>query len=704
MSSSNKSVKPPKVFPYFEKKNKIQSLFLNLQKLLFKKYSNKEYNYININTNHLIFNEKSRIVSIFKDYLIFDDSTEFLNKFYPNTEIKERLKKIYNFYSTYSKIFPNYIILSENLYLYRNIRKKQKMIDAFNEIKKEEEENRKNLQLGLSSTKKISNYLQIFDKSTQESINRYQPSIISTLLTNTFKNSLDESKSTISISLYNKTNLILNNNNINQNESFKDDNNTTLNSFESIVSKLENKRNKKITKLLKKELISTPKRENSNNKKSQYNQQSALNNNKTFLSHKTTVSLDKNQNLIKKLITEKKIKNIHDLNIFNYNEKNASPHIKSHREKKNILNSFSSKPETRKNSSQKSKKKKSNTNYFIKEIHTSEYKSPISKDLNLTNKNIKRPITTTIKTINHMMPFYKNKIVECEKNSINDVSDSMNNFSSFTQKVNPLKIKLEKKKNSIMKKHNALNSFGNVNFNKKSFIASFTLNNPKEIKKKLFTDGNKSKKNDSNQYSNTNHKDSSTTINTGNENNNKQKHRNKNNSQGKSKNHNTKCYHSNNFNSNIFNSNNFNIKIIKNKYKNTVEKNKIVRNSYDPQSNFFHKYHTHNSLSDNNKNKNMNLKSQRKIKNTKSSIDKKNNIVSSTIRIPLTALQNKFLNFNNNNNNNNVCTPVIKTLKLNLNLKDKKNNKNSKTNKNIIKKINFKAIDTNTKKMKFIKK
>ena len=693
MSSSNKSVKPPKVYSYFEKKDKIQSIFLKSEKLLFKKYSNKEYNYININTNHLIFNEKSRIVSIFKDYLIFDDSTEFLNKFYPKTEIKERLKKIYNFYSTYSKIFPNYIILSENLYLYRNIRKKQKMIDAFNEIKKEEEENRKNLQLGLSSQKKKSNYLQIFDKSTQESINRYQPSIISTLLTNTFKNSLDESKSTISISLYNKTNLILNNNNINQNESFKDDNNTTLNSFESIVSKLENNRNEKITKLLKKELISTPKKENSNNKKSHYAQQSALNNNKTFLSHKTTVSLDKNQNLIKKLITEKKIKNIHELNIFNYNEKNSSsPHIKSNREKKNILNSFSSKPETRKNSSQKSKKKKNNTNYFIKEIHTSEYKSPVSKDLNLTNKNIKRPITTTIKTINHMMPFYKNKIVEREKNSINDISDSMNNFSSFTHKVNPLKIKLEKKKNSIMKKHNALNSFGNVNFNKKSFISSFTLNNPKEIKKNLFTDGNKYKKNDSNHYSNTNHKDSSTTINTGNENNNK--HRNKNNSQGKNKSHNTKFFHSNNFN----------IKIIKNKYKNIVEKNKIVRNSYDPQSNFFYKYHTHNSLSDNNKNKYMNLKSQRKIKNTKSSVDKKNSIMSSTIRIPLTALQNKFLNFNNNNNSNNICTPVIKTLKLNLNLKDKKNIKNNKNNKNIIKKINFKGIDTNTKKMKFIKK
>ena len=73
MSSSNKSVKPPKVYSYFEKKDKIQSIFLKSEKLLFKKYSNKEYNYININTNHLIFNEKSRIVSIFKDYLIFDD-------------------------------------------------------------------------------------------------------------------------------------------------------------------------------------------------------------------------------------------------------------------------------------------------------------------------------------------------------------------------------------------------------------------------------------------------------------------------------------------------------------------------------------------------------------------------------------------------------------------------------------------------------
>ena len=229
MSSKFKSIKPPKAFSSYEKENQLASKYTLSHNLLYKKYSNKEFNYTYINTNYLIFNEKSRIVSIFKDYLIYDDSTEFLNNYYSKEEIKERLTKIFNFYSTYSKIFPNYIILSENLYLYRNIRRKQKMINAFNEIKKEEEENRKKLQLGLSNKKKI-NYYKIFDKSTQESINRYQPSI-----TNTFKNSFDESKSTLSISLYNnKLNFI-------QSDLFKEDNNTTLNSFESLVIKLDNK-------------------------------------------------------------------------------------------------------------------------------------------------------------------------------------------------------------------------------------------------------------------------------------------------------------------------------------------------------------------------------------------------------------------------------------------------------------------------------
>ena len=154
------------------------------KQILFKKYSKFEYSYTLLCTNNLVFNEKCRLVARFKDYLVLDDSTEFLRRFYIKRELRSRLKKIYNFYESYCKIFPNYMILPESQFLYRNIRKKQKMIDAFNEIKKEEEENRRHLKIGLANNKKKDANV-VFTKKIQESIERYHPSL-SNILSNTF--------------------------------------------------------------------------------------------------------------------------------------------------------------------------------------------------------------------------------------------------------------------------------------------------------------------------------------------------------------------------------------------------------------------------------------------------------------------------------------------------------------------------------------
>ena len=112
---------------------------------LFKKYTSGNFSYNKILANNLIYNDSCRIVARFKDFLIFDDNTEFLRRFYTGEESHPRLDRILAFYETYSKIFPNYIILKESKYLYRNIRKKQKMIDAVNEIKREEQENREKM-------------------------------------------------------------------------------------------------------------------------------------------------------------------------------------------------------------------------------------------------------------------------------------------------------------------------------------------------------------------------------------------------------------------------------------------------------------------------------------------------------------------------------------------------------------------------------
>lgn len=80
--------------------------------------------------NDIVYNEKANIVANFKDYLIFDDCSEFLKRFYRTKEIDERLPKLYDYYENYSKIFPNYIILPEAKYIYKNIQKKQRLIDT----------------------------------------------------------------------------------------------------------------------------------------------------------------------------------------------------------------------------------------------------------------------------------------------------------------------------------------------------------------------------------------------------------------------------------------------------------------------------------------------------------------------------------------------------------------------------------------------
>lgn len=69
--------------------------------------------------NDLIYNEQTHIVSIFKDYLILDDINEFLKRFYfKQNESEVRLPKLCDFYNKYSHVFPNFVSLPENKYMF----------------------------------------------------------------------------------------------------------------------------------------------------------------------------------------------------------------------------------------------------------------------------------------------------------------------------------------------------------------------------------------------------------------------------------------------------------------------------------------------------------------------------------------------------------------------------------------------------------
>ena len=184
---------------------------------LFKKYSSGNYSFNKISINNLVFNENCLVVARFKDFLIYDDNTEFFRRFYPSKDGLQRLKKILLFYEKYSKIFPNYLVLKENIYLYRNIRKKQKMIDALNELKREERENRKKLKDKDNQKGKLNENNELFTKKIKNEIKNYQNNISF----KNFKNSFDSDKN-------NNDTLMINQNSISiYYKQFKDEDNET---------------------------------------------------------------------------------------------------------------------------------------------------------------------------------------------------------------------------------------------------------------------------------------------------------------------------------------------------------------------------------------------------------------------------------------------------------------------------------------------
>lgn len=82
-----------------------------MQKVLHEKYRTSIDIYNVKVINEIIFNRPVQITSIFKDYLVNDEVAEFLKKYYNIEEIPIKLNKLIEFFSSYFKIFPNYVVI-----------------------------------------------------------------------------------------------------------------------------------------------------------------------------------------------------------------------------------------------------------------------------------------------------------------------------------------------------------------------------------------------------------------------------------------------------------------------------------------------------------------------------------------------------------------------------------------------------------------
>ena len=458
----------------------ISKTYLAIKKNLSLKYNSFENSYTLVCINNLIYTENCHIVARFKDFLYYDDDTEFLNKFFPKKEQKKILNKVFNFYSKYCKVFPNYMILPENEFLYRNLRKKQKLIDQFNEIKKEEEENRKHLKLKKNKDNE-NNYI-IFGKKEQDSIEKYSPSfsqsnIIMTDYLN-FNSNNDKSRTKILNDINNSKNSITISLNYNNNFDINDMNSSEL----TLIS---------ITNLIKKNPSKTEK--NSGNKSSKDKLSFTPQKNKAkiekFNINEEKITTNLNEDFKKKYISYYQNKKIGNQSNFNSSNKNTNSNINNYNYSTNV-----SKTNNKKKEFVTLKKNIINNNiiYVNNNTNNNILISSITKTgKKKDSKNIKSAITkkklfsTTEKAISHKRPIYNYQNKKTEKNSISinnnininkqkkNIKDMISitlkhSISPLDTKINSIKIKIidnlskiqEVKKNINFKSpsHNVSNS------------------------------------------------------------------------------------------------------------------------------------------------------------------------------------------------------------------------------------------------------
>ena len=118
--------------------NFLTNYLIKIYKELHIKYSIDEFNYNLMICNNLVENNPSHLLSLFKDMQLYEISTEYLRRFYESDESNIRLRNICDFYESYSKIFPNYNALPEKDFIFKNIKKKKKIIEEKNKkIEKE---------------------------------------------------------------------------------------------------------------------------------------------------------------------------------------------------------------------------------------------------------------------------------------------------------------------------------------------------------------------------------------------------------------------------------------------------------------------------------------------------------------------------------------------------------------------------------------
>ena len=343
---------------------------INVMKWNLEKYNTTPLFYQKFQILLLMENANTHLVSIFKDYLLYDDSTEFFKEYYIKKEIYPRLKTIYDYYESSSYLFPNYTAINEGKYIYRNIIQKQKLIDYIEDLEdkmkeKEEKKNlkkKKKLKNNIQNEQSSSSFIDVFDTKIYENIRKEteNDSKINELFCvgNKNNNELDSFSSILKLAEELKEN----------NSEIKDKNNINKNNDNKLINSATENRNEAEWKIFVSKKIDINKNPKIYNKKTinkgnkNTNINNFINSNKNGLitrneivteqnknNNQVNLELSKNNDFIKNnqnnLIINKNLKNNYKknniiINIINNNKNNNYNYDNNYFQNYNNINTY----------------------------------------------------------------------------------------------------------------------------------------------------------------------------------------------------------------------------------------------------------------------------------------------------------------------------------------------------------------------------
>ena len=495
----------------------MQKYKANVMKWNLEKYNSTPIFYQKFQILLLMENANTHLVSIFKDYLLFDDMTEFLKEFYNSIEIYPQLRTIYDYYESSSYLFPNYTAINEGKYIYRNIIKKQKLIDYLEDLedKKKEKEEKKNQKKNQNQNEQSSSCIEVFDTKVYDNIRKEtgNDSKINELFCVETKNNNDgdsfasiikltemikenakdkikekTNKNVINNKNKNNINKEDNNNNSNNNKSNnssnilinkdyyiinKDNNNSNQNENESkiyVSRKPNNNKGNNNNINNNKKYIKKPETNininnfmNNNNSTNNNNINNKPNKNINFNLNTNTKRINYNWSSLNKNLTSEPNQSNNDLNKNSQSQKNNNKHLNSNKNtyKKNniIINIINN---------NKNNNYNSNNNYF------SNYTSGMNENKNNNNYN----------NINLNNDNYFSNINNTNENSTNNNNDYTNNINknnNSTKNKNNYKININN--NNIKSNNNNNNLIKGQISSKGLTVKNSTMNNSKNIMK-----------------------------------------------------------------------------------------------------------------------------------------------------------------------------------------------------------------------------